>query len=106
RYYLPVVTHEWGHFVGGLTDEYNSGKPGEEFPNCTSDGGTLTSRIDPCPENQPLCPESQMPEENKTPCPRWDCSKRNCTALEREMYQNVGCYPRCYNASGHRPRPK
>ncbi len=104
--YNPIAAHEWGHFVGGFNDEYDEGGESEELPNCTYDGGSLSSRQDPCPEDQPLCPDDQMPAENRIACPKWDCNQRECTPLEQLMYQDVGCYPRCYNSDGFRPRPK
>jgi len=98
-----VSAHEWGHYVGFLSDEYNAGK--YFTSNCTTEPSDNKPQRDPCPEENLRCTDENNPIYTK-PCPAWDCSILSCDALQQQLYAGSGCYPRCGMTTAYRSRPQ
>lgn len=103
-----AFAHEWGHMAAGLLDEYDAGKwlSGEGSTagyNCTLTGSDLNPQGDPCPNGS--CSTNVNNPMYQKACPQWDCSQKDCTTLERELYAGAGCYPRCSTGRAFRPDP-
>ena len=97
-----ISAHEWGHYVGILSDEYNAG--GYYPSNCTTEPSDQRPQGDPCPE-EVACTDENNPKYIK-PCPAWDCSLRSCDALQQQLFPGSGCYPRCGLDLAYRARPQ
>jgi len=97
-----VAAHEWGHYVGELSDEYEGG--GFYPTNCTTSSSDRNPQGDPCPDKE-QCRNENDPMYQQ-PCSNWNCSIRDCNALQEQLYEGSGCYPRCGDPRAYRPRPR
>ena len=98
--------HEWGHAAAALMDEYDAGQwisggdPTTGF-NCTRDPSDAGPAGDPCPRGQ--CTSQADDAKYQKACPKWDCNVKECTDLEKSLFADAGCYPRCSSQQGYRP---
>ncbi len=98
--------HEWGHAAAALMDEYDAGQwisGGDATTgfNCTREPSASGPVGDPCPRGQ--CTSQADNAQYLKACPKWDCSLKECTDLEKRLFEGAGCYPRCSSQQGYRP---
>lgn len=103
-----AFAHEWGHLTAGLLDDYYtgtwfSGGYSTTGFNCTLTGSDLNPQGDPCPDGN--CGSRVNDPSYQKACPQWDCTKKDCNALERELFAGAGCYPRCSSDRAFRAAP-
>jgi len=99
-----VSAHEWGHYVGFLSDEYDAGK--YFTSNCTTQPSDSKPIRDPCPDDGISACTNENDPIYAEPCPAWDCSKKSCDTLQQQLYLGSGCYPRCGIVGAYRARPQ
>jgi hypothetical protein len=103
-------THEWGHAVAGLFDEYDIGFY-DNFGNnaigynCATNSSDLNPSVDPCADSS-TCNSTKNNAIYKKACPKWDCSKISCDSLQKKLFASAGCYPRCGSTNAFRPSAK
>lgn len=101
-----TFAHEWGHAAAGLMDEYDTGQwiftnnDSAGF-NCTLQASDLSPVQDPCRGG--VCGDLADDPVYKKPCPKWDCSKKQCSDLEKKLFADAGCFPRCSIKTAFRP---
>ncbi len=101
-----TFAHEWAHAAAGLMDEYNTGQwvatddPQTAY-NCALEPAENTPSQDPCPDG--LCTRQADDPSYASPCPKWDCSARECSELEEKLLSQAGCFPRCSIQQAYRP---
>ncbi|QQS44693.1 hypothetical protein IPM65_03815 [Candidatus Roizmanbacteria bacterium] len=98
--------HEWGHAAAALMDEYDAGQwisGGDATTgfNCTREPSDAGPVGDPCPYGR--CTSQADEARYQKACPKWDCALKECTELERRLFEGAGCFPRCSSQQGYRP---